>query len=255
MRLWPNGVLSRPSIFASPSTLFTLLTVSLATPTTTATTSAAISNTFAPQRTFRLGRPAAFASHPYTTMSASASLPAQTESFSGFASSPVLAPTAETSQLVRDAMELFGARPSAAIFARWSPGAVFADPICHAEGYAQYLAQWYGMPAAFAHSETLAWKLITQQDDRVEYVQLQRYKVKGLGVTKDMVSTVVMQRDPATNTITRFEDRWNHKPLGGVFSWPFRRLNAFTLPWIVGVPKETKQVMQDKTPTAGQKDL
>ena len=55
-----------------------------------------------------------------------------------------------------------------------------------------------------------------------------------------------MQRDAATGKITRFEDRWNHKPLGGYLSWPFRRLNAYTLPWLVGVPKETKQALDPK---------
>lgn len=103
------------------------------------------------------------------------------------------------------------------------------------------------MPAAFAKSETLEWKLIKQQEDGIEYVQKQRYRVKGLGVTKDMISTVVMQRDPTTNKITKFEDRWNHKPLGGVFSWPFRRFNALSLPLLVGVPKETKLAVEGKS--------
>ncbi|TKY85362.1 hypothetical protein EX895_005524 [Sporisorium graminicola] len=181
------------------------------------------------------------------------SLPPQKEAFAGYESSPALDPTPGTAQLIRDAMDLFGAKPSPAIFTRWSPSAVFADPICHAEGHRQYLAQWYGMPAAFAQSETLEWKLTKQHEDTVEYVQKQRYKVKGLGVTKDMISTVVMQRDPTTNKITRFEDRWNHKPLGGFFSWPFRRLNAFTLPLLVGVPNETKQAVAPGR--AGSKDL
>lgn len=53
-----------------------------------------------------------------------------------------------------------------------------------------------------------------------------------------------MERDPTTGKITRFEDRWNHKPLGGVFSWPFRRLNALTLPLLVGVPADAKRAVQ-----------
>ena len=168
------------------------------------------------------------------------SLPSQTAEFEGFASTPLLEPTPETAQLIRDSMDLFGARPNAAIFSRWTAGAVFADPICHAVGAKQYMAQWFGMPAAFSLSETRAWKLTRQEPGVVEYVQLQRYKVKGLGTVKDMKSTVVIERDDK-NRVTRFEDRWGHKPMNGTISWPFRRLNAFTMPWLISVPKDAKE--------------
>nr|CDI54161.1 conserved hypothetical protein [Melanopsichium pennsylvanicum 4] len=103
------------------------------------------------------------------------------------------------------------------------------------------------MPAAFSKSETLEWKLIKDTRLEVQYVQKQRYKVKALGLQKDMVSTVVMERDENTGKVKRFEDRWNHKPLGGILGWPFRRLNALTLPLLVGVPDDTKQAInQDK---------
>ncbi len=174
------------------------------------------------------------------------SLPAQNDKFPGFESSPHLEPTPETAQLIKDAQDLFSAKPSPAIFSRsWAPTAIFADPICHAEGAKQYLAQWYGMPAAFAESETLAWKLTKQEPREVQYVQKHRYKVKGLGMNKEMISTVVMERDE-NNKITRFEDRWNHKPLGGVLGWPFRRLNAVSLPFLIGVPGEAKQAVHQQ---------
>ncbi|PWZ00301.1 hypothetical protein BCV70DRAFT_200459 [Testicularia cyperi] len=214
------------------------------------------------QRAFRLGRAAAGlntqpppgslphkAQYSTSTMSSSTtsqspSLPAQDQSFPGFESTPLIEPDSSTAQLIQDAQDLFGAKPTPQIFTRsWSPHATFADPICHANGAKQYLPQWYGMPAAFAQSTTLAWKLIRQDPDRVEYVQKQHYKVKGLGTEKTMVSTVYMERDPQTNKITRFEDRWNHKPLGGAFSWPFRRLNAVTMPFLVGVPQDTKEMI------------
>ncbi|KAJ1018831.1 hypothetical protein NDA16_004636 [Ustilago loliicola] len=177
--------------------------------------------------------------------SSSPSLP-QSNDFETYSSTPHIDPTPETSQLILDAMHLFSAKPSAAIFARsWSASAIFADPICHAVGSRQYLAQWYGMPAAFSESETLAWKLIKQEPNQVQYAQRQRYKVKGLGIVKEMVSTVVMHRD-GQNKITKFEDRWNHKPLPGAIAWPFRRLNAVTLPWLVSVPKEAKHAVSHK---------
>ena len=53
-----------------------------------------------------------------------------------------------------------------------------------------------------------------------------------------------MQLDPQTGKIVRFEDRWNHNKLNGLFSWPFRRFNALTLPLLIRVPPETKQALQ-----------
>lgn len=201
------------------------------------------------QRHFRIGHPAVAAAgaggaktRHASTMASSVQLPTQTESFAGFEATPMLTPSASTATLIRDAMDLFGAKPSPGIFERWSPHAVFADPICHAEGSRQFLAQWYGMPAAFSESQTLQWKLLKDEPRLIEYVQKQRYKVKGLGAVKEMVSTVVMERDEA-GKVVRFEDRWNHKPLGGALGWPFRRLNALTLPWLVGVPGDTKQAV------------
>lgn len=260
MRLW-----SRPT-----TSLFTLLTAfSLTTTVTTATAKAvtlptsgllfslpvlatsaapvfasvAGNNIPANRRNFRLGKPAANLNLDRSSTMSSVTLPPQTETFEGFAQQPKIEPTPETAQLIKDAQDLFGAKPSPTIFSRsWAPTAIFADPICHANGAKQYLAQWYGMPAAFAESETLEWKLTKQEPREVQYVQKQRYKVKGLGMEKVMISTVLMERDE-NNKITRFEDRWNHKPLGGALGWPFRRLNAVTMPWLVGVPKETKQAV------------
>ncbi|SPO26541.1 uncharacterized protein UTRI_04130 [Ustilago trichophora] len=258
MRLWPVGLGHTRTQSPIGSTLFTLLTASTALilPTLTGASCSTLAPAIpASQRYFRIGHPAAhlnkdstcsdrfFSTSTTTTAAAVArmSLPSQNQAFDGFSQHPSVEPSSETAQLIKDAMDLFSAKPSAAIFARsWSPNAIFADPICHAHGSRQYLAQWYGMPAAFAHSETLEWKLIKQEPNLVEYVQKQRYKLKGLGMTKDMISTVVMQRNEQSGKITRFEDRWNHKPLGGVFGWPFRRLNALTLPFLVAVPNEAK---------------
>ncbi|SPO26819.1 uncharacterized protein UTRI_04130_B [Ustilago trichophora] len=256
MKLWPVGIGHTRTQSPIRSTLFTLLTAStaLVLPTITGA-SASPPSIPASQRHFRLGHPAAHLNKDTSSSHSTAmSLPSQNQAFEGFSQHPSVEPSKETAQLIRDAMDLFSAKPSPSIFARsWSPNAIFADPICHAEASRQYLAQWYGMPAAFSHSETLEWKLIKQEPALVEYVQKQRYKVKGLGLTKDMVSTVVMQRNPQSGKITRFEDRWNHKPLGGVLGWPFRRLNALTLPLLVGVPKEAKSALGEGA--AGGKDL
>ncbi|KAJ1026195.1 hypothetical protein NDA18_003852 [Ustilago nuda] len=92
------------------------------------------------QKIFRLGKPAADIKRAlqalYSTMSSSTTptLP-QSNDFDQYKSTPHIDPTPETAQLVRDAQDLASAKPSPAIFARsWSPSAIFADPICHAEG-------------------------------------------------------------------------------------------------------------------------
>ncbi len=56
---------------------------------------------------------------------------------------------------------------------------------------------------------------------------------------KEMVSTVVMERD-AEGKVVKFEDRCESQAVGWQPGWPFRRLNALTLPLLVGVPKETQ---------------
>ncbi|SNX84890.1 uncharacterized protein MEPE_03599 [Melanopsichium pennsylvanicum] len=258
MRLSPITAIetSRRSTSKSAGTLLTLVTASTAFLFSISPKLVSGSDLSASihQRTFRIGHPAAQISKnsaTYSIMTSSSStvgLPSQNEAFEGFASQPLVEPSTESAQLIKDAMDLFSAKPSALIFGRsWSRNAIFADPICYAQGSRQYLAQWYGMPAAFSKSETLEWKLIKDTRLEVQYVQKQRYKVKALGLQKDMVSTVVMERDENTGKVKRFEDRWNHKPLGGILGWPFRRLNALTLPLLVGVPDDTKQAInQDK---------
>lgn len=243
----------------APTSASALLTSSLILSGSSAQVLASSDSIPATKRNFRIGHPAVHAnsnsnSNPQrylssssssTTMSSSAaSLPSQDDAFPGFSSTPHLAPSPLTAERIADAMDLFCAKPSPAIFARsWSPDAIFADAICHATGAKQYLAQWYGMPATFSESRTLVWKLLKDSPTEIKYAQKQHYKVKGLGTTKQMVSTVVMHLD-AQGKVVSFEDRWNHKPMGGAISWPFRRLNALAMPWIVGVPKEAKQGVQ-----------
>ncbi len=50
---------------------------------------------------------------------------------------------AKTYQYIQDAQDLFRGKPSLEIFKRsWDVNAVFADPICHAQGWNQYAPQW-----------------------------------------------------------------------------------------------------------------
>jgi hypothetical protein len=81
--------------------------------------------------------------------------------------------SAQTSQRIQDAHDLFGARPSHSIFKRsWSPDAIFEDPICYATGERQYKAQWWGMPAAFSKSELLSWHVEKDDPREIRYVSV-----------------------------------------------------------------------------------
>lgn len=79
--------------------------------------------------------------------------------------------TAQTSQRIQDAVDLFSAKPSHSIFKRsWSAHAIFEDPICYAVGERQYKAQWWGMPALFGKSELLAWHVEKDDPREIRYV-------------------------------------------------------------------------------------
>jgi hypothetical protein len=81
--------------------------------------------------------------------------------------------------------QLFSAKPSEEIFTRWSPDALFEDPICLAVGARQYKAQWYGLAKAFSGSMTRAWRVESVSKEQIKYVQKQWYKVAGF--EKEMI--------------------------------------------------------------------
>ncbi|CAO1629489.1 unnamed protein product [Parajaminaea phylloscopi] len=140
-------------------------------------------------------------------------------------------------QRISDAQTLFGGRPSLEIFGRsWAPDATFEDPICIARGWQQYSAQWWAM-RLFSTSTTTAWRVVQDDPQEVRYVQKQKYGIDKLGFEKEMISTVVMKLDES-GRIKHFEDRWDHKEMPGAWAYPLRRLNALTMPWIIGHPKD-----------------
>ncbi|UZJ52222.1 hypothetical protein CBS101457_001542 [Exobasidium rhododendri] len=148
--------------------------------------------------------------------------------------------TAQTTTRIQDAFDLFGAKPSHSIFQRsWSPDAIFEDPICFATGERQYKAQWWGMPAAFSKSELLSWHVEKDDPQEIRYVQKQRYTVKGLGLKKEMLSTVVMKLDQH-GRIIHFQDRWDGKDMPtNVVAMTLRRLNALVMPYLITVPSSS----------------
>ncbi|KAL8276737.1 hypothetical protein RQP46_010846 [Phenoliferia psychrophenolica] len=140
--------------------------------------------------------------------------------------------------LVEDALSLFQCKANLELFKRgWREDAVFADPIALATGFKQYAAQWFGMPAAFPASETLAWKVVKSEPGLIEFELRQKYTVALIKTTKVMSSLVHIELD-SDEFVTRFEDRWDAKPLstGGIATM-LRGLNAKTMPFLISVPK------------------
>ncbi|PWN97097.1 hypothetical protein FA09DRAFT_330736 [Tilletiopsis washingtonensis] len=150
---------------------------------------------------------------------------------------------AKSEQLIADAQALFSAKPSEEIFTRWSPDALFEDPICLAVGARQYKAQWYGLAKAFSGSMTRAWRVESVSKEQIKYVQKQWYKVAGF--EKEMISTVVMKLNKE-GKVTHFIDMWNHKaPSTNPVIYALRRLNGMIMPLFVGVPKAEQQKHKD----------
>ncbi|KAK0549127.1 hypothetical protein OC846_000993 [Tilletia horrida] len=138
-----------------------------------------------------------------------------------------------TAALIESAQSLFQAKFDPAIFTKhWSAQPIFIDPICYAEGTKEVMAQWKGM-TIFKESKTLEWKLTKDEPDRIEYEQKQFYKTSLF--SKTMESTVVMELDQ-DGKIKKFEDRWNHKPIGTGIFYPLRRLNGLVMPFFTRPP-------------------
>ncbi|PWN42412.1 hypothetical protein IE81DRAFT_323574 [Ceraceosorus guamensis] len=144
----------------------------------------------------------------------------------------------KSEELIKSVQDLFSCKPTPAHFLKWSPDAIFEDPICYAVGARQYKAQWYGMAKAFAGSELRAWHIESVKPDEIRYAQKQWYKIGSF--EKIMDSTVVMKLDK-DGKIVHFQDRWGHNEIGSnPLTYIFRRLNAVTLPLFVSIPEGGK---------------
>ncbi|KAF2478531.1 hypothetical protein BDY17DRAFT_306112 [Neohortaea acidophila] len=140
--------------------------------------------------------------------------------------------------LVGSVLDLFAGRPSLAKLQLWKDDATFSDPLTIAKGRDQYQAQWYGLQTAFSEIERISHQ-VTSSGNPIEMDMTQRYKVKGIGSEQTISSKVFIHHDG--DKITKVEDKWNGKlPEGGI-AQAFRRLNAVTVPHIVGVPKDAEE--------------
>ena len=120
----------------------------------------------------------------------------------------------------------------------WADDATFEDPITVSTGRKKYSAQWYGLQAAFSKIEQLHHE-VTSAGNPIEMDLKTEYTVKGLG-TKKLIESKI-QIFTQGDTITKVEDKWNGKLPESSIQDIFRKLNAFTVPTLVSVPKNDEQ--------------
>ncbi|GAB7327503.1 hypothetical protein MBLNU13_g11374t1 [Cladosporium sp. NU13] len=182
--------------------------------------------------------------------------------------------SSEQKTLVSSVLDLFAGRPSLAKLQLWKDDAVFSDPITVAKGRKEFEPQWYGLQTAFSEIERKDHS-VTSSGNPIELDMTTLYKVKGIGKETTITSKVNIFHEDGK--ITRVEDKWNgNLPDSGIanvsnyrgyilnpffwadwlFSWgfafwvlfsdlppitAFRRLNAVSVPKMVGVPKNAEE--------------
>ncbi|KAK4891697.1 hypothetical protein LTR27_009705 [Elasticomyces elasticus] len=175
--------------------------------------------------------------------------------------------------IVGSVLDLFAGRPSLAKLQLWKDEAEFTDPLTIAKGRKQYEAQWYGLQTAFSEIERLNHE-VKSNGNPIEMDLDTRYVVKGIGKEQKISSKIEIWMEG--DKIVKVADKWDGSlPEGTIaqvssiwtllsplwwyhyneawafylwsFTWEtsiwraFRRLNAVTVPNIVGVPKNAKE--------------
>ncbi|KAF6230360.1 hypothetical protein HO133_004702 [Letharia lupina] len=142
--------------------------------------------------------------------------------------------------LVGSVLDLFAGRPSLKKLQLWDDNGVFQDPITIAEGRKQYEAQWYGLQAAFSEIERLHHE-VTSGGNPITMDLRTRYVVKGIGKEQTIDSKINIFHDKDTGKITKVEDKWDGKLPDSSLMNAFRKINAVTVPKVVGVPKSDEE--------------
>lgn len=142
--------------------------------------------------------------------------------------------------LVGSVLDLFAGRPSLKKLQLWDDEGVFEDPITKAVGRKQYEPQWYGLQAAFSEIERLHHE-VTSGGNPISMDLRTRYVVKGIGKEQTIDSKINIFYDKATGKITKVEDKWDGKLPDSSFQNAFRKINAVTVPKMVGVPKSDEE--------------
>ncbi|MCJ1274818.1 hypothetical protein MMC21_002616 [Puttea exsequens] len=176
--------------------------------------------------------------------------------------------------LVGSVLDLFAGRPSLKKLQLWDDDGTFEDPITKAVGRKQYEPQWYGLQAAFSEIERLHHE-VTSAGNPIAMDLRTRYVVKGINKEQTIDSKINIFYDKATGKITKVEDKWDGKlpdssfqnvsidqiinpwwwahyaESWGFWAWSFtwntwwwqafRKINAVSVPKMVGVPKNDEE--------------
>ncbi|KAK4624017.1 hypothetical protein CLAFUW4_05593 [Fulvia fulva] len=140
--------------------------------------------------------------------------------------------------LVGSVLDLFAGRPSLAKLQLWQDEGEFIDPLTIAKGRKQYEAQWYGLQTAFSEIERLSHEVKTNGNP-IEMDMKTRYVVKGIGKEQVIASKILIHQDG--DKISKVEDRWDGKLPESSIAQFFQRVNANTVPLMVGVPKNAEE--------------
>ncbi|KAF4312677.1 hypothetical protein GTA08_BOTSDO11653 [Botryosphaeria dothidea] len=141
--------------------------------------------------------------------------------------------------IVGSVLDLFAGRPSLAKLRLWSDEAVFEDPITQARGRKEFEPQWYGLQTAFSEIERLHHE-VTSAGNPITMSLKTRYVVKGIKKETTINSIVNISTDSA-GKITKVEDKWDGNLPESSIANAFRRLNAVSVPKMVGVPKNDEE--------------
>jgi len=147
--------------------------------------------------------------------------------------------------IVGSVLDLFAGKPSLRKLTLWEDTAIFNDPLTVAEGRKQYSAQWYGLAAAFSDITRLSHQ-VTSSGNPITMDLKTKYVVKGLGTEKVIDSVVDIYLDKETGKISKVLDKWGGEIGEGAVKHAFRKLNAVSVPVMVGVPKSIEEEEQGK---------
>ncbi|KAI9692358.1 MAG: hypothetical protein M1822_006589 [Bathelium mastoideum] len=141
--------------------------------------------------------------------------------------------------IVGSVLDLFAGRPSLEKLQLWNDDAVFEDPITVAKGRKQYEPQWYGLQTAFSEIERLSHQ-VTSSGNPISLDLKTRYVVKGIG-KEQTISSVINIFTSADGKIDKVEDKWDGQLPDSGFRNALRKINAVSVPKMVGVPKNEEE--------------
>ncbi|KAF2433372.1 hypothetical protein EJ08DRAFT_647417 [Tothia fuscella] len=142
--------------------------------------------------------------------------------------------------IVGSVLDLFAGRPSLEKLQLWEDEAVFEDPITVARGRKQFEPQWYGLQTAFSEIERLHHE-VTSSGNPITMNLKTRYVVKGIGKEQTIESVINIFTNADGSRISKVQDKWDGELPDSGFKNALRKLNAVTVPNLVGVPKNKEE--------------